>query len=422
MNGYLDRLIDPKLDVLLKTFGAVLLEGPKWTGKTMTCEQRAKSAFYFTRRPGEPDHLALARLDSSLVFAGESPRLIDEWQLMPEVWDMTRSECDSRRGERGLYLLTASSVPPQKKAANDIRHSGAGRIARVRMSTMTLFETGDSSAQVSLSELFEGEGVSGTMRKVSLAEIIHFIIRGGWPGNLDVPDSSLIPKDYVERIYTSELDKLSGNARVDRQKFRRLVYSLARNESTVCSVSTLAGDASINSRPLDDETVTRYLDILDDMFLLDNQLAYSPTFRSRTRLKIGAKRHFCDSSIPAAVVGANEKNLLKDLPFLGFLFESLAEHDLRIYAQALGGQLYHYQDYDNDEVDAVIVLDDGRYALVEIKLGYENVVDGAARSLLKVASKLERKPEFLAIVSGTAPAPLRREDGVFVLPLTSLRP
>lgn len=422
MNGYLDRLIDPKLDVLLKTFGAVLLEGPKWTGKTMTCEQRAKSAFYFTRRPGEPDPLALASLDSSLVFAGESPRLIDEWQLMPEVWDMTRSECDSRRGERGLYLLTASSVPPQKKAANDIRHSGAGRIARVRMSTMTLFETGDSSAQVSLSELFEGEGVSGTMRKVSLAEIIHFIIRGGWPGNLDVPDSSLIPKDYVERIYTSELDKLSGNARVDRQKFRRLVYSLARNESTVCSVSTLAGDASINSRPLDDETVTRYLDILDDMFLLDNQLAYSPTFRSRTRLKIGAKRHFCDSSIPAAVVGANEKNLLKDLPFLGFLFESLAEHDLRIYAQALGGQLYHYQDYDNDEVDAVIVLDDGRYALVEIKLGYENVVDGAARSLLKVASKLERKPEFLAIVSGTAPAPLRREDGVFVLPLTSLRP
>lgn len=422
MNGYLARLIDPKLDVLLKTFGAVLLEGPKWTGKTMTCEQRAKSAFYFTRRPGEPDPLALARLDSSLVFAGESPRLIDEWQLMPEVWDMTRSECDSRRGERGLYLLTGSSVPPQKKAANDIRHSGAGRIARVRMSTMTLFETGDSSAQVSLSELFEGEGVSGTMRKVSLAEIIHFIIRGGWPGNLDVPDSSLIPKDYVERIYTSELDKLSDNARVDRQKFRRFVYSLARNESTVCSVSTLAGDASINSRPLDDETVTRYLDILDDMFLLDDQLAYSPTFRSRTRLKIGAKRHFCDSSIPAAVVGANEKNLLKDLRFLGFLFESLAEHDLRIYAQVLGGQLYHYQDYDNDEVDAVIVLDDGRYALVEIKLGYENVVDGAARSLLKVASKLERKPEFLAIISGTAPAPVRRGDGVFVLPLTSLRP
>lgn len=422
MNGYLARLVDAKLDLYLKTFGAVLLEGPKWTGKTMTCEQRAKSAFYFTRRPGEPDPLALARLDSSLVFAGESPRLIDEWQLMPEIWDMTRSECDSRRGERGLYLLTGSSVPPQKKAENDIRHSGAGRIARVRMSTMSLFETGDSSAQVSLSGLFEGEGVSGTMRKVSLAEIIHFIIRGGWPGNLDVPDPSLIPKDYVERIYTSELDKLSDNARVDRQKFRRLVYSLARNESTVCSVSTLAGDASINSRPLDDETVTRYLDILDDMFLLDGQLAYSPTFRSRTRLKIGAKRHFCDCSIPAAVVGANEKNLLKDLRFLGFLFESLAEHDLRIYAQALGGQLYHYQDYDNDEVDVVIVLDDGRYALVEIKLGYENVVDGAARSLLKVASKLERKPEFLAIVSGTAPVPVRREDGVFVLPLTSLRP
>lgn len=422
MSGYLARLIDSKLDLWLKTFGAVLLEGPKWTGKTMTCQQRAKSAFYFTRQPGEPDPLALARLDSSLVLSGDNPRLIDEWQLMPEVWDMTRALCDSRSGERGLFLLTGSSVPPQKKSGNIIQHSGAGRIARLRMSTMSLFETGDSSGHVSLSALFEGECVSGTIRKISLAEIIHFIIRGGWPGNLDVPDSSLIPRDYVERIFTSELDKLSDEARVDRQKFQRLVYSLARNESTVCSISTLAGDASINRRPLDDETVTRYLDILDDMFLLSNQRAYSPTFRSRTRLKIGAKRHFCDPSIPAAVVGANEKNLLKDLQYLGFLFESLAEHDLRIYAEALGGHLYHYQDYDNDEVDAVLVLDDGRFALIEIKLGYENAIDEAAKSLLKVASKLEKKPEFLAVVSGMAPAPVRREDGVFVLPLTSLRP
>ncbi len=422
MNGYLARLIDSKLDIWLRTFGAVLLEGPKWTGKTMTCQQRAKSAFYFTRQPGAPDPLALAKLDSSLVFAGDNPRLIDEWQLMPEIWDMTRSECDFRKGERGLFLLTGSSIPPQKKAGNIIKHSGAGRIASLRMSTMSLFETGDSSGEVSLSALFEGEGVSGSIRKISLAEIIHFIIRGGWPGNLDVPDSSLIPKDYVERIFTSELDKLSDDVRMDRQKFQRLVYSLARNESTVCSISTLAGDASINSRPLDDETVTRYIDILDDMFLLSNQLAYSPTFRSRTRLKIGAKRHFCDPSIPAAVVGANEKNLLNDLQYLGFLFESLAEHDLRIYAETLGGHLYHYQDYDNDEIDAVFVLDDGRYALIEIKLGYENVVDGAAKSLQKVAAKLEQKPEFLAVVSGMAPAPVRREDGVFILPLTALKP
>ena len=423
MNTYLPRLIDNKLDTWLKTSGAILVAGPKWTGKTMTCEQRAESAFYFTRRPGESDPLELARVDSSIVFTGSKPHLIDEWQLMPEIWDMVRADVDAHRGERGLYLLTGSSLPPQKnkKGNKTIRHSGAGRISTLKMSTMSLFETGDSSGEVSLDSLFDGEDVNGRMRRISLAEIIHFIIRGGWPGNLDVPDVSLLPRDYIELLQTTELDKLLDDVRIDRARFKRFLYSLARNESTVCSASTLARDASINGKGLDNETVIRYLDVLDDLFLIENQDAYSPVFRSRTRLKIGAKRHFCDPSIPAAILGANEKNLMKDLQFLGYLFESLAEHDLRVYAEALGGKLYHYQDYDNDEADAVIELADGRYALIEIKLGYEYVVD-AAESLLKVAEKLENKPSFLAVVSGTAPIPLKRPDGVYVLPLTALKP
>jgi len=420
MDEYLPRLIDEKVEKYLAVFGAVSIVGPKWTGKTRTALNHAKSAYFLTATPGEPDPLAIAKLDSTIVFDGEKPRLIDEWQLMPEIWDMVRGDVD-RRNEKGLYLLTGSSVPPQIKPGKAIHHSGAGRIGRLTMSTMTLFETGDSSGDVSLASLFNGESVSGTLRRITLAEIIHYIIRGGWPGNLGIEAVDVIPKDYLERIYEYEIREL-GLKRLDLSKFRRFMYSLARNESTVCSISTLKSDMSYQEKDLDDGTVLKYLEILKDLFLITEQEAFSPDFRSRTRLKIGAKRHFSDPSLAAAIVGANEKNLLKDLRFLGFLFESLAEHDLRIYAEALGGKLYHYQDYNEDEVDAVIVLDDSRFALIEIKLGYEDVADKAAASLKKVADKLDRKPEFMALVSGTAPIPFRRPDGVYVIPLTSLKP
>lgn len=421
MDKYLKRLVDDRLDKYLKTFGAVSIVGPKWTGKTRTCEEHSKSAFYFTARPGEPNPLELARLDSSYVFKGENPRLIDEWQLMPEVWDMVRGDVDAHRGEKGLYLLAGSSIPPQKKKGNVIKHSGAGRIAKLNMSTMSLFETRDSSGDVSLASLFENAPIEGRIRHVSLAEIIHYIVRGGWPGNLDVDDVGLLPLDYVERIFDFEIKQLDV-PNVDILKFRRFMYSLARNESTVCSISTLAKDASVNGRALDDETITGYLSILDALFLLDNQEAFSPEFRSRTRLKIGSKRHFADPSIAVALVGANESNLLKDLRYLGFLFESLVEHDLRLYAEVLGGKVFHYQDYSNDEIDAVFSLADGRFGLIEIKLGYEGVVEDAAANLIRVSDKLERKPEFLAVVSGMAIAPVKRPDGVYVIPLTALRP
>ncbi len=420
MKNYLNRLIDEKVEKYLQTFGAVSIAGPKWCGKTSTAEHHATSTFYLTPTDDVPDPLVLAKLDPTVIFNGSSPRLIDEWQLMPEIWDMVRGKVD-RKGEKGLYLLTGSSVTPQLKAGNCIRHSGAGRIGRLTMSTMSLFETGDSSGEVSLTSLFNGEDVSGRLRSVRLSEITHYIIRGGWPGNLGVEDAGLIPKDYLERIYDYEIREL-GIKRMDTVKFKRFMYSLARNEATVCSVSRLKSDSSYNGKPLDDDTVLNYFSILEDLFLRAEQEAFSPDFRSRTRLKIAPKRHFADPSLAAAIVGANESNLLKDLRYLGFLFESLAEHDLRIYAETLGGKLYHYQDYNEDEADAVIVLPDSRYALIEIKLGYEDIADKAATSLVKISDKLERKPEFMALVSGTAPVPLRRPDGVYVLPLTSLRP
>lgn len=423
MDGYIPRLVDGRLDAYLQSFGAVQVVGPKWVGKTTTCERHAASSFHFTPHAGDVDPLELAMLDSSYVFRGPKPRLIDEWQVMPSIWDMVRSSVDESMGAKGLYILTGSALPPQRdtSARGAIRHTGAGRIGRLHMSTMTLFETGESSGEVSLGDLFEGRPVQGQMRTVRLSELVHYIIRGGWPGNIGSADPSLVPRDYVELVWTSEIDRMDG-PKADKAKFRRLLYSLARNESTVCSLSTLARDAGLDGKKLDEATVSSYLTMLSDLNLLDDQGAFSPSFRSRTRLKIGSKRHFADPSIAAAIVGAGEDSLIKDLQFLGFLFESLVEHDLRIYAGQYGGKLWHYQDYDNDEVDAVIELADGRFGLVEIKLGFCQVVDEAAKNLSKVAAKLERTPSFLAVVSGTAPAPITRRDGIHVIPLTSLGP
>lgn len=420
MDKYLPRIIDSKLDSCLESFGAVSVVGPKWVGKTRTCLEHAASSFSFTRKKGEPDPLELARLDSRYVFQGEKPHLIDEWQIMPEVWDMVRSDVDDS-GKKGLYLLTGSNIPPKLKKGNVIRHSGIGRIAKLRMHTMTLYETEDSSGEVSLASLFENEPVYGTIRNISLPEIIHFIVRGGWPANIGSGNPSAVPSSYIDGLIEEQLDELAG-IRVDKMKFRRLLKSLARNESTVCSVRTLRNDTAEAGSMLDDETITTYLNVLNDLYLLDDQEGFSPDFRSRMRFKTGAKRHLADPSLAAAAVDANETNLTKDLRYLGFLFESLAEHDLKIYIEALDGTLSHYQDYSNSEVDAVVTLPDGRFGFIEIKLGYEGVVDGAAASLIKTAGRLEKQPSFLAVVSGMANAPYRRKDGVYVIPLTSLKP
>ncbi len=419
MNEYMPRIIDDKLKSYLETFGAISVAGPKWVGKTRTCSEHSASSFSFTPRIGVPDPLELARLDSRYVFQGEKPHLIDEWQIMPEIWDMVRSDVDDK-GEKGLYLLTGSNIPPKLKKGNIIRHSGVGRIASLRMRTMSLYETGDSSGEVTLSSLFENKPVFGSVRDISLPEIIHFIVRGGWPANLDTKNPSYIPSSYIDKLLDEQLGELE--AHVDRMKFRRFLTSLARNESTVCSIKTLLNDTAEMGQLLDDETISGYLNVMNDLYLIDNQDGFSPSFRSRIRFKQGVKRHITDPSLSAAIIGANEENLTGDLRYLGFLFESLAEHDLRIYIESLGGTISHYQDYGNCEVDAVVTLSDGRFGFIEIKLGYEGVIEDAALSLVHTAGKLEKQPSFLAVVSGMARAPYRRKDGVYVIPLTSLRP
>ncbi len=415
------RLIDSKLDLYLKIFGGVSIVGPKWIGKTRTSTEKAQSSFSFARKKGTDDPLKLAMLDSSIVFVGEKPHLIDEWQLMPEVWDMVRADIDERQ-EKGSYILTGSTVPPFLKKNSPIHHSGAGRIATLNMSTMSLFETKDSSGDVSISSLFENAPVHGNLRNITLSELIHYIVRGGWPENLDTPDSSIIPKAYLKRFFELELDTLDVD--VDKSKLRRMMLSLARNISTVCSIKTLKKDTAGSNNPdeIDERTVSRYLEILADFYLIYEEEVFCPDFRTTQRFKTGVKRHFEDTSLACAVIGANEKNLMNDLEYLGFLFESLVTHDLRIYMASLGGYVTHYRSYPNDEVDAVLSLDDGRFGFVEIKLGWESVIDRAAANLLRISSKLEQKPSFLAVVSGMASIPYRRSDGVYVLPLTSLKP
>ena len=291
---------------------------------------------------------------------------------MPEVWDMVRADIDERQ-EKGLYILTGSTVPPFFKKNSPIHHSGAGRIASLNMSTMTLYETKDSSGEVSISSLFDNEPVHGVERNVTLAELIHYIVRGGWPENLDTPDSSIIPKAYLKRLFDVELDIL--NVDVDKNKFRRLMLSLARNISTVCSVRTLTRDTAGTSNPdeLDWRTVSRYLEILSDFYLIYEEDVFSPNFRTTQRFKNGVKRHFEDTSLACAVIGANEKNLINDLEYLGFLFECLVTHDLRIYMESVGGGISHYQTYPNDEVDAVLSL-----SMTDASVSWKSIWDGRA--------------------------------------------
>ncbi len=421
MTEYLPRLIDSKLDEYLKLFGCVSIVGPKWVGKTRTSLEKAKSCFSFVPRKGKPDPLSLARIDSSYVFEGEKPHLIDEWQIMPEVWDMVRADIDDRE-EKGLYILTGSSVAPFLKKNSSIRHSGAGRIASLRMSTMTLYETGDSSGEVSLMSLFDNEPVHTKVRNITLCEIIHYIVRGGWPDNLSSSKPSIIPRAYIERLFDVELDML--DTEVNKTKFRRLMRSLSRNVSTTCTIRTLKADTAGRGTPseLDEDTIVRYLDVLSSLYLINEQEIFCPDFRTTQRFKTAVKRHYEDTSLACVMLGAGEKNLINDLEYLGFLFESLVCHDLRVYIESQDGYISHYQTYSGDEVDAVLSLSDGRFGFVEIKLGYEGVVESAAANLKRIAAKIEVKPAFLAVVSGMAAAAYTRSDGVYVLPLTTLRP
>lgn len=422
--NYKTRIADSRLSDFLKSFGAVCIEGPKWCGKTWTALHQAASAYMIadpTDNFAAREHVAL---DINIVFPGAEPHLIDEWQEFPALWDATKYHVDLSP-RPGQIILTGSSTPIEK----GVMHTGTGRIASLRMRPMSLYESGNSEGSVSLLDVCFGRDIAMTpVRRPTLNEIIELILRGGWPGTISLPFKYAIktPSAYVRQIIDRDIHRVDGIRR-DKHKVELLMRSLARNESTVAGVSTLRKDIALGEGvEMEDNTISSYLDTLTRLFVIENQKPFSSSMRSDVRVKVSEKRHYCDPSIAAALLKATPAKLEKDLNTLGFLFEALVERDLRTYAEMFDGELYHYQDYRNREIDAVIEHPNGEWTAVEVKLG-SNQIDSAAKSLLDIKSQFEadhssRPPKSLAVIVGLSNAAYRRPDGVYVLPITSLRP
>ena len=422
MENYKARIIDKKIDKYLSVFGAICIEGPKWCGKTWTSSYHSNSEIYIGDPSGNFQNRQLAQMSPSLVLEGEIPRLIDEWQEVPPLWDAVRYKVD-QIPKKGQFILTGSATPNHK----GILHSGAGRIARIRMRTMSLYESGDSSGDVSLEDLCNGKLTPKMTGEVDLKNVIEFIIRGGWPASLGLPieSAALLPKEYLEAVLNDDIYRVDGVKR-NTHKMRLLLRSLARNESTTVSNKTLKNDIKeIDDEDIDTATIADYLNILDRLFITDNQKPFSTKIRSSVRIKQSEKRHFCDPSLACALLNITSHMLLNDLETLGFLFESLCERDLKIYAESIDAHVYHYQDYKNREIDTIIELNDGRWCAIEIKLG-ANQIESAAENLKKIYEEMEKDPKSILpsamiIVCGLSNAAYQREDGIYVVPLTALK-
>lgn len=420
--GYKKRLIEKQFDEYMQTFGAVCIEGPKYCGKTWTGRSRSESAAFIGDPSKNFQTRTMASLSPDLVLQGEHPRLIDEWQEVPPLWDAIRFEVD-KDSKKGKYILTGSATPNHK----GIMHSGTARIGRVRMSTMSLYETGDSSGAISLKSLFDETIVTQATGEVELKKLIYYVVRGGWPGNLNTPEATCgkLAIEYLKAVVDDDMYKVDGVKR-DSRKVWSLIRSLGRNESTMVSNSTLRKDmGAMDELSIDPDTVSDYLDILKRLFLLDDQPAYSTHLRSSRRLLKSPKRHFVDSSLAVAALSATPEMLYNDLNTFGFMFENLCEHDLKIYAEYNGATLYHFRDEKGNEADAVVEFPDGTWGAFEIKLG-ANQVDAAATELIELKQIMEREgdnpPKILCVICGMTNMAYKREDGVYVVPITALGP
>lgn len=421
-NGYIPRLIDKSIDENLKIFGAISIEGPKWCGKTWTVLNHSNSVVYLNNTVDNFKDKNLAEIDVNLILDKDKPELIDEWQEVPAVWDAVRFKCDFDDG-KGKYILTGSSVPVSDK----IRHSGAGRICKMKMYTMSLFESGDSSGDVSLADLFDGKIKNKLVDKVTLQKIAELIVRGGWPNAIDMPIEGAIKitKSYIEAVLDKDIIEIDGVHR-SKQKMEMLLRSLARNESTVSSNKVLMKDVDDNVTEEDlnisRNTITDYLDVLERLHLIENQNSFTYKIRSRSNACKNVKRHFVDPSLGCAVLNITPEKLMNDLETMGLYFEALSERDLKIYAENIGAKLYHYRENDTGvEVDAIVELSDGEYGAIEIKLG-SNKIDEAVESLNRFYNLAEVKPKFMCVICGLYDAVVKRPDGIYVFPITALKP
>ena len=423
---YLPRLIDERIDNYLSVFGAISIEGPKWCGKTWTSSKHSKVQTYMD----EKDVREMALIDPKAIFETDydkRPQLIDEWHLVPEIWDAVRRECDNSP-IKGNFILTGSTSLPKKTEKEKIKHSGTGRICTIKMYPMSLYESGDSTGRASLTAMLNNTQENVNNGNIEVSDIAELIVRGGWPDNIGTEKSKigLIPKAYINNVLERDINDEDGKER-DINKMRMLLRSLARNESSLVSNKTLLKDIEecedgndlLSSR----DTVVDYLDVLDRLHLIENQNPYSENYRSPDRVGKSSKRHFTDPSLACACLDLNPSKLMKDFNTFGFMFESLVQRDLRIYMDYLDGKVFHFRDNVTGlEVDSILEFSDGEYAAVEIKLGY-NKVQEAKESLLKFYENVTKKPKFMCVIVGKLQSVIRDpETGIYIVPITALKP
>mgnify|MGYP002581026060 FL=1 len=423
MKKYRKRIADEILARKLEGKGAVLIEGPKWCGKTTTAEQIASSILYMDEPEKKEQNIAMSELNPKRLLKGETPRLIDEWQLAPKLWDAIRFEVD-HRGELGQFVLTGSAVPVDTK---EITHSGTGRFTWLTMRPMSLYESGDSSGEVSLKALFDGVTEIDGASKLDIDRLAFLVCRGGWPQAVDMRDEIALDQamDYYDAVVRSDINR-ADDVQKNPEKVRRLMRSYARNQGSQVANTVLAQDVSANDEAfISDETVASYISALQKIFVVEDMPAWNPNLRSKTAIRSSDTRYYIDPSIAAAALGIGPNDLVNDLKTFGFLFETLCIRDLRVFADALNGGVYHYRDKDGQECDAVVHLKNGKYGLIEIKLGGDKLIEEGAGSLKAMEAKIDTEkmnaPSFLMVLIGIGEYAYRRQDGVYVVPIGCLK-
>lgn len=420
---YKHRIADQMLAKKLASKGAVLIEGPKWCGKTTTAEQQAKSVLYMADPDNQKSYIEMADLRIKMLLKGDNPRLIDEWQIIPQIWDAIRFDVD-HRGEEGLYVLTGSAVPA---STENIHHTGTGRFAWITMRTMTLWESGESTGEVSLAELFRGNPDIAGFNKLKIEDIAYVVCRGGWPSSVSKNRRAALRQayDYYDAVVKTDISRVDEVSR-NSERTKLLLRSYARSQGGQVSIGAIHQDMMANDdETLADKTVQSYIGALKKIFVIEDMPAWNPNLRSKTAIRSADTRYFVDPSIAVAALGLGPEDLVNDLETFGLLFETLCVRDLRVYADALDGMVYHYRDKNGLECDAVIHLRNGAYGLVEIKLGGAAAIEKGASTLMELASKIDttkmKVPAFLMVLTAVGDYAYQRKDGIYVVPVGCLK-
>ena len=423
MKEYRARIVDDMLKDKLESKGAVVIEGPKWCGKTTTAMQVAGSILRMDEPSKRETNIQMSEIDPGRLLKGNVPRLIDEWQIAPKLWDAARYEVDTR-GEEGQFILTGSAVPIESR---EITHSGTGRFTWLMMRPMSLFESGDSTGEVSLNQLFGNPNAIDGMNNLSIEKLAFLICRGGWPHAVGMKEKPALlqAEDYYEAVIKSDINRADGVSK-NPERVKRLMRSFARNQGTQISNTMLRDDIISNdTESLNEDTIASYINALKNIFVVEDMPAWNPNLRSKTSIRTSDTRYYVDPSIAVAALGIGPKDLINDLNTMGLLFETLCVRDLRVYAESIGGNVLHYRDKSGLECDTVIHLKNGRYGLAEIKLGGQKFIEDAAENLKSLSNKIDTSkmpaPSFLMIVIGIGEFAYKREDGIFIVPIGCLK-